>query len=146
MIIEIISAFFVVFMFTVLLELPRRYAVDTAAAGALGWGMYLVVYAAVESSMMAAFGSTLVVALLSHIMARIRKVPVSVFLLSGTLPAVPGAAIYRAVYFFIHNDSEKCVHYLAETVQVAGAIAMAICIMDSLFRLYQIHHKKVSTS
>ena len=146
MIIEIISAFFVVFMFTVLLELPRKYAVDTAAAGALGWGMYLVVYDAVESSMMAAFGSTLVVALLSHIMARVKKVPVSVFLLSGTLPAVPGAAIYRTVYFFIHNDSAKCMHYLAETVQVAGAIAMAIFIMDSLFRLYQVYHKRVSTS
>jgi len=139
MIIEIISAFFVVFMFTVLLELPKRYVFSTAASGALGWGMYLIVFRMVQSPMMAAFGSTLVVAFLSHIMARVRKAPVSVFLVSGTLPAVPGAAIYRSVYYFIHNDPALCSHYMAETVQVAGAIAMAIFIMDSIFRLVHAH-------
>ena len=139
MIIEIISAFFVVFMFTVLLELPKRYVFSTEASGPLGWGMYLIVFRVVQSPMMAAFGSTLVVAFLSHIMARVRKAPVSVFLVSGTLPAVPGAAIYRSVYYFIHNDPALCSHYMAETIQVAGAIAMAIFIMDSIFRLVHAH-------
>lgn len=136
MIAEIISAFFVVFFFTVLLELPRRYVMTTAAAGAVGWGAYLVVYKVIQSPMMAAFVSTLIVAFLSYILARIEKVPVTVFIVSGTLPAVPGAAIYRSVYYFIHNDPDLCSHYMAETVQVAGAIAMGIFIMDSLFRLY----------
>ena len=146
MIAEIISAFFVVFFFTVLLELPKRYVFITAAAGAVGWGMYLVVYKFVQSPMMAAFGSTLVVAFLGYILARVEKAPVTVFLVSGTLPAVPGAAIYRSVYYFIHNDPELCSHYMAETVQVAGAIAMGIFIMDSLFRLYLQYEKKHSTS
>ena len=77
MIAEIISAFFVVFFFTVLLELPKRYVFITAAAGAIGWGMYLVVYKFVQSPMMAAFGSTLVVSLLGYILARVEKAPVT---------------------------------------------------------------------
>ena len=143
MIIQTVSAFFVVFMFTVLLELPRRYVLYTAASGAMGWGMYLMVQNAWNSSMMAPFVSTLVVAFLSHILARLKKAPVTVFFVSGTLPAVPGAAIYRSVYYFIHNDPDRCSYYLAETLQVAGAIAMAIFIMDSLFRLFLVYqHRK----
>lgn len=145
MIIQTVSAFFVVFMFTVLLELPKRYVLYTAASGAIGWWMYLMVQNAWNSSMMAAFVSTLVVAFLSHILARLKKAPVTVFFVSGTLPAVPGAAIYRSVYYFIHNDPDLCSHYLAETLQVAGAIAMAIFIMDSLFRLFLVYqHRKTS--
>ncbi|MCI7796285.1 MAG: threonine/serine exporter family protein [Lachnospiraceae bacterium] len=146
MIIQTVSAFFVVFMFTVLLELPRRYVLYTAASGAMGWWMYLMVQNAWNSSMMAAFVSTLVVAFLSHILARLKKAPVTVFFVSGTLPAVPGAAIYRSVYYFIHNDPDRCSYYLAETLQVAGAIAMAIFIMDSLFRLFLVYqHRKTPT-
>jgi hypothetical protein len=35
----------------------------------------------------------------------------------------------------ISNDPVLSSHYLVETLQVSGAIAMAIFIMDSLFRL-----------
>lgn len=144
MITEIISAFFVVFFFTVLLELPKRYILITAAVGAVGWGAYLAAYRIIQSPMMAALVSTLIVALLSYVLARIEKTPVTVFIVSGTLPAVPGAAIYRSVYYFIHNDPTLCSHYMAETVQVAGAIAMGIFIMDSLFRLYQQYENRHS--
>ena len=103
MIIQIISAYFVVFMFTMLLETPKKYIPYTATSGAVGWWVYLIVQNNGNSSMMAAFVSTLVVAVSSHILARLKKAPVTVFLVSGTLPAVPGAAIYRGVYYLIPN-------------------------------------------
>lgn len=146
MIIQIVSAFFSVFMFTMLLEIPKQYIPYAAASGAIGWWVYLLVLDAGKSSMAAAFLSTMVVALLSHVLARFKKAPVTVFLVSGILPAVPGAAIYRSVYFLIHNFPLPATNYLMETLQIAGAIAMAIFIVDSLFRLMMAYDKRRGTA
>ena len=112
MILQILSAFSAVLVFTMILEIPKKYMLYASASGAVGWWAYLMVQNSGHSSMLAAFLSTLVVAFLSHILARVKKAPVTVFLITGTLPAVP------------------------------GAIAMGIFTMDSLFRLVLAYDRK----
>ena len=142
MIIQIGSAFLAVAMFALLLEVPKRYVVHAAFTGAIAWWVYMLIEERGGSALLAAFLSTLVVAVISHILARLKKAPVTVFLVSGILPAVPGAAIYRSVYYLIQGSTNLSLHYLIQTLQIAGAIAMAIFIMDSLFRLFLLYHEK----
>ena len=56
-------------------------------------------------------------------------------LVAGILPTVPGASIYRSVYFLIQGQTKWYNFYLIQTIQIAGAMAVAIFIVDSLFRL-----------
>ena len=63
------------------------------------------------------------------------KAPVTIFLVAGILPTVPGASIYRSVYFLIQGQTKWYNFYLIQTIQIAGAMAVAIFIVDSLFRL-----------
>jgi uncharacterized membrane protein YjjB (DUF3815 family) len=135
MVIQTVGAFLAVISFSLILELPKKYLILSGGIGAVGWLVYLLVQAAAGSVIAAAFLSTLLVALFSHIAARACKAPVTVFLVAGILPSVPGASIYRSVSYVISNDPVLSSHYLVETLQVSGAIAMAIFIMDSLFRL-----------
>ncbi len=137
MIIQTIGAFFAVISFALVLELPKKYVVLAGGIGAAGWLAYLLVVAAAGSVTAAAFLSTLLVALASHVSARMFRAPVTVFLVAGILPSVPGASIYRSVSYVITNEPELSSHYLVQTLQISGAIAMAIFIMDSLFRLGQ---------
>ena len=51
-------------------------------------------------------------------------------------------AIYRSVYYFLQNDSALATKNLLETIQIAGAIAMGIFTMDSLFRLVLAYDRK----
>lgn len=139
MIIQIISAFFSVYMFTMLLDIPRQFAHYSAAIGGVGWFVYMTNHNVGKPPMMGAFFATLVIALLSHALARLKKAPVTVFLVAGILPLVPGAQIYRCVFFMIQNDFDLSNFYLIEALQVAGAIAMAVFIMDSIFRLVQVY-------
>ena len=137
MIVQTIGAFLAVISFSLILELPRKHVALAGGIGAAGWLVYLLVEAAAGSVIAAAFLSSMLVALSSHIFARIFKAPVTVFLVAGILPSVPGTSIYRCVFYVISNNPELSSHYLVETLQVSGAIAMAIFIMDSLFRLGQ---------
>ena len=134
MMIRTAAAFLAVVCFGLLLELPKRYLVHAGAVGGIAWLAYLAVEQA-SSNILAAFVSTLAVALISHMFARRCKAPVTIFLVSGILPAVPGASIYRSVYYVIQNEGSLANHYLMETLQIAGAIALAVFIMDSAFRL-----------
>ena len=137
MVIQTVGAFLAVVSFSLVLELPKRYLILSGGIGAAGWLAYLLVLDADRSVIAAAFLSSLLVALSSHIAARKFKAPVTVFLVAGILPSVPGASIYRSVSYVITNNPGLSSHYLVETLQISGAIAMAIFIMDSLFRLGQ---------
>ena len=83
---------------------------------------------------LASFLSALAIAFVSHVFARVFKAPVTVFLIAGILPTVPGAGMYRIVYYIIENDREMCGYYLLQTLEIAGMIALAIFIMDTIFR------------
>lgn len=137
MVVQTMGAFLAVISFSLILELPRKHVALAGGIGAAGWLVYLLVDAAAGYVIAAAFLSSLLVALASHIFARIFKTPVTVFLVAGILPSVPGTSIYRSVSYVISNNPQLSSHYLVETLQVSGAIAMAIFIMDSLFRLGQ---------
>lgn len=137
MVIQTVGAFLAVVSFSLILELPKKHVVLAGGIGAAGWLVYLLVQAAADSVITAAFLSSLLVALSSHIGARAFKAPVTVFLVAGILPSVPGASIYRSVSYVISSNPQLSSHYLVETLQISGAIAMAIFIMDSLFRLGQ---------
>lgn len=146
MMFQIISAVLSVFFFTMLLEIPKKYALGCSVAGGVNWLVYLIVMNAWNSSMAAAFFASMAVAFFSQVFARIQKTPVNVFLVAGILPTVPGAGIYRVVYYLIRNNSNQCTYYLIQTLQIAGAIAMAIFIIDSVFRIYQHYqNRKAST-
>lgn len=135
MIVETIGAFLAVLSFSFLLELPRKFVAGAGAVGGIGWLVYLILEQYAGSVILAAFGSSLVIALISHLFARLLKAPVTVFLVAGILPSVPGGSIYRCVYYIIQNDETLSTFYFVETLQIAGSIAMAIFIMDSLFQL-----------
>ena len=121
--------------FSVILDVPGRFLLCAAACGGASWLAYYLSLERSPSLIAAAFLSSLTAAVLSHLFARWQKAPVTVFLVAGILPAVPGASIYRSVYNVIQGEADFANLYLMQTVQIAGAMALAIFIVDSLFRL-----------
>lgn len=141
MIVQVFSAFWAIAMFSILTEVPRRFLPYAAFTGGFAWWAYVLISDLTHSTLQAAFFSILAVAFLSHILARIKKAPVTVFLIAGILPSVPGAGIYRTVYYLIQGNQMLSMHYLVVTLHTAGAIALAIFITDSVFNLLQIYHE-----
>ena len=131
--IQSVGAFLAIFGFSLLVDMPRKYLVYAGITGGAGWLAYLVSMQVGTSQVAAAFFSSLAAALLSQVFARVLKAPVTIFLVAGILPTVPGASIYRSVYFLIQTKWYN--FYLIQTIQIAGAMAVAIFIVDSLFRL-----------
>ena len=130
----IVGSFIAITGFAVLLETPKKYLLHAGVTGAIGGGIYLYCTQREMDVVLASFLSALAIAFVSHVFARVFKAPVTVFLIAGILPTVPGAGMYRIVYYIIANDREMCSYYLIQTLEIAGMIALAIFIVDAVFR------------
>lgn len=135
LLVQVAAAFMAVISFGLVLDIPRKYMGWSGIAGGVCWLVYILVKGATGSPVWAVFLSSLSVALIGHVLARILRAPVSVFLIPGILPLVPGTSIYHCVYYMIGGNREQSTYYLVETMQIAGAIAMAVFLMDSVFRM-----------
>lgn len=136
MILQIMGAFMAMFTFAVLLEIPKRYLRIAGFVAGFGWFIYLLGERAGFGAVISSFLSALIVTLAAHLLAKKKKTPVSIFLIAGIIPTVPGTGMYRIAYYMILGDSAMASHYFMETLKVAGAIALAIFIMDSMYKLF----------
>lgn len=135
LILAVLGSFIAIIGFAVLVETPRKYVLHSGIAGACGGGVYFFSVQNGLDVVSASFLSALAISLLAHIFARVFKAPVTVFLIGGILPTVPGAGMYRTVYYIIADDRTHAAYYLVQTLEIAGVIALAIFIVDALFRL-----------
>lgn len=133
MMIQLIASLVAVFFSAIFFEAPFRLTPYIAGIGCLGWLVYYYFYP-LQGYAFATFYGALLVATLSHLAARRFKAPVTVFFLPGFFPLVPGAGMYRAAFSYLSGDSLKGQAYLGNTLMTAGMIALAVFIVDSLFR------------
>ena len=130
MLLQSIFAFCAIIGFSVLIEAPKRCLVVNGILGMAGWAIYL--YTEKYTSMlMATFMSGLVLAIISHILARIMKTPVTTTLIPAILTIVPGAGMYETVHYPFTPATQQALSSLVFTIGAAGAIALAIFIVDA---------------
>ena len=137
MIIKVIGAFIAIYAFAIVLETPKKYLWCAGVVSAVGWFVYLLSQQMGMDDVMATFLSASAISIVSHIFARVFRAPVTVFLVAGILPTVPGAGMYRIASSFIAGDSAMTAQHLITTLELAGVIAIGIFLVDAVFRLFQ---------
>ena len=141
-VIQLVAAFVGTVGFSALFGAPRRYYLYCGLAGMAGWAVYLLV-ALSHSVVGAAFFAALAVAAISHIMAKICRCPVTVFLICGIIPLVPGGGIFWTAYYIVTEQLRMAAATgfvaLKVTIAIAGGIILASgiinkCHLNSLVR------------
>lgn len=86
------------------------------------------------SEIKAVFISAAASALLSETAARIFRSPANMYLIISIIPLVPGGMLYRTMTAFVLGEPENGICLAVDTVGTAGAIAMGIFAVSSVFR------------
>jgi len=115
--------------FAVLFCVPPKQYLACACVGAVAWLCYSLLLVVQPSTVVATLVATLPLTLLARVFSIVRKAPVTVFLLCGIFPLVPGAGIYYTAYYFIHGDTAAFAAKGAETLKIAGALAIGISLV-----------------
>lgn len=137
--IQLPAAFIGTIGFSALFGAPRRYYLDCGLAGTAGWAVYLLLASAGPTHVVgAAFLGALAVAAMAHLLAVTRRCPVTVFLICGIIPLVPGGGIFWTAYYIITNQLRLAATTgftaLKVTIAIAGAIILAAALASRLQR------------
>ena len=119
--------------FGLLFNIPPTVLVSAGLIGSVGWGVYLSVRG--FSLVLGVFAAAIIIGLTSEILARFHKKPVTIFVIPGIVPLVPGAGAYYTMVAFMEGKFNLGMEKGAETLLSAGAIAAGIAFTGALFRI-----------
>lgn len=119
--------------FGITFQMPRRHYLACGLTGAVGWMVYIFcVELFALSPAIATLVATLPLTGCARFFAIRHKAPVTIFLLPGIFPLVPGAGIYYTAYYFLQGEQELFASKGGETFKVALALALGIALVCSL--------------
>jgi len=113
-----------------------------AFGGALGWLTYLLTAPALQSDITQAFAAAVVISLYAEVMARIRRCPVTGYLLVAIFPLVPGGGIYYTMEYALNGEVDAFLSSFLHTMGIAGALAVGVLMVSSAVRMWgSLHHR-----
>ncbi|QFJ53746.1 threonine/serine exporter family protein [Pseudobutyrivibrio xylanivorans] len=124
--IEFIVSMIATIAFAIVFSAPRSELFYCGLSGAIGWIFYYLIWTSMDAATLGNVVGALALTIFSRIFAAKRKKPVTVYLISGIFPLVPGAGIYYTSYYLIMNDMVSFSQYGLQTIKTAGAIVMGI--------------------
>lgn len=133
MFIDIICSFIGTVAFSHLFNVPKKHYFYCGLVGALGYLCFCLLDLRVSVTF-ATFVATMVVVLCSRILTVLRKCPITVFLISGIFPLVPGASVYNTAYYFVSNNLDEAAAWGINSIKLAFAIVLGIVFIVSIPR------------
>lgn len=133
--------------FALLFQAPRTYYLPCGLIGGAGWLCYRLCAALGASAALATFPATVAVVFLARWTAVRLRCPVTIFLIPGIFPLVPGAGIYWTAYHLVTDDAVKAAVQGGITLKTAVAIVLGILLVfelpQGIFRALGAHiHRK----
>lgn len=125
--------------FGILFQAPKRSLLVCGVVGAVGWLVYIYLrHAESLDSFYANLAASVAVALLSELAARLMKQPVTIFVIPGIFPIVPGLAMYNGMTQIIEKQYDYGMSLLLQAGMDASAIALGIMFVGSFVRVIEL--------
>ena len=145
-IIQLLMAFLGSLGFGALYNIHGKKLFLASLGGLLAWAVYLLVNQFTPSPYPCAFLASVALTLYSELMARWRKTPATVFLVTSAIPLIPGAGLYRCVSAMMIKDTAQATAQGTYTLLFAASMAAGITLTTLCFRLLMTraheHHLK----
>ncbi|OON97874.1 MAG: hypothetical protein ATN36_02330 [Epulopiscium sp. Nele67-Bin005] len=137
-----ISSFFATLAYSIVFNVPKNHLLICSAIGSIGWTAYTLcssyfLYSEATSNFVAA----LIVSTLATILSRQRFAPVTVFLIPGIIPLVPGYALYKTMYALVIADYSQALNSVLTAFLISGCIAGAITIVTFIPPIFGINKR-----
>ena len=133
MLVQLLAAYVGTVAFAVLFGVPRKYYLDSGLCGMLGWLLYLILVNHTGLSVAnVVFFATVLVTFTAMVLAIMRKCPITVYLICGIFPLVPGAGIFWTTYNVVSEQLGAALHTGITALKVTVAIAFGIILVAEL--------------
>lgn len=142
---QIVAAFIMVLSFGAMFQAPKKALFLLGLTGMISWSGFLIAQALTQNTVISTFFASLLVGISGELFARLRKQPVTVFVIAGIIPLVPGIAAYNTMLYMVKGQYIDGMKAGIDTLMMAGAIAIAIAIVGAGARTYKTARRKKLT-
>lgn len=115
--------------FCFMFNLRKRLIPIASIGSVLCWGIYLLGAHYYNGEFIPCLLASAVAAFYAEILARIKKAPATLFLITGVLPVIPGSKLYYTMSSVVHKDWQLTKKYGMQTIESAIAIAIGISLI-----------------
>lgn len=123
--------------FSIIFHSPKNQIIPAGLTGAVGWLIYVILGFFGIGTVTASFFATVGLASIARMLSFARKAPVTIFLVTGIFPLVPGIGIYNTGYsLFMSSDNAATFNLGLTTIEVAVAIALGMGLVLSLPQIF----------
>nr|WP_026022216.1 threonine/serine exporter family protein [Clostridium senegalense] len=135
MILAFIYAFISSLGFGILFNVRGKDLFFASLGGGLSWFVYKLAILNGLSDVLALFLGTLMVSIVAEICARVFKNPVTVYLICGLIPLVPGSGMYYTTFEAVKGNYSTALTKGIQTLFNAGSISVSVMFVSTLSRL-----------
>lgn len=154
LLLEFIAAMIATISFAGLFEAPKSQYVYCGITGGIAWVIYSVFDDMELGLSMSTLISAFALTILSRVFAVINKMPITVYLIPGIFPIVPGTGIYFTAYNFVTDNMDKFREFgtntLYASIAITFGIIFALSIPQRLFkefgRLFELKNQENKSS
>lgn len=133
--IQLIAAMLGSLGFSAIFNVRGEKLIFATLGGFLAWGVYLGLAHIDNNPYFCGFVATVLLTFYAETMAMVHKTPVTVFLVSGAIPMVPGAGLYRAMSRLVERDWTAFSKEISYTLLFAASMAAGITFTTIIYRM-----------
>lgn len=138
MILRVLAGAFGGVAFGLLFGVPKKYFLSCGLSAGAGWLVYSILSIWLGNALSTLVAS-MVMAFVSRICAIIHSCPSTVFLMSGTVPLVPGAKVFWMTYYMVMGHNYQIMNNGLAALKAAGAIVLGIVLIFEIpGRVFQV--------
>ena len=99
--------------------------------GVLGWLVFRAADAAGTGIYLQYLLSAIAIAIYAEVMARVRKFPITAYLVVSFFPLVPGSYIYYTMYYAIQGQRQLFMETGLQTIGLAACLAIGVLLVST---------------
>ena len=133
LLIRVVASFIGSCSFAVVFNINKRHLLYVGILGAINYFAYDAVLYLTYNVFVSALAATTAVTVCAELLARRKRAPTIVYLVTGLIPIVPGSNAYGCMRCLIESDMAGAVSELSATIQIALGIAGGIVVVSIIF-------------
>ena len=135
MILQLATAFLGSLGFALLFHVKKERLLLASLGGLLAWGVYLLMGRATDQDVVRYFIASVALTVYAETLARLVKCPATLFIVTASIPLIPGGSLYQTMQYFMKNDMASFSGQALTTVLLAVAIAVGMLVPTAIFQL-----------
>ncbi len=140
---QFILGFSAILGFSIVINVPKDKLKFACLIGAISWVAFVFIRGENGENLLAGgFWASVLVGFIADGLSRGTKEAVTIYVVPGILPLVPGAGMYQTMLYFINDQLELAAETGTQTLMLAGSISLGIMTVGAMSRFVNLIRNK----